>query len=140
MSKGSTSVTEFFRKIIHLFDTMSAVETPLSSAEFISYLLARLSSDYDAFVTSVTTRVEPLSPEDLYSLLLTHENRLSHFSHLPHSTNLSANFTSFAHGCGNYHGNNHGGYRAHGRGCTNSFPPPSFTPNSSTPNTSPLPH
>jgi hypothetical protein len=39
-------------------------------------MLARLKSDYDSFVTSVTTRVDPISLEELYGLLHAHENRL----------------------------------------------------------------
>lgn len=105
---------------------MSATGTLLSFAEFVSYLLVGLNSDYDAFVASVTTRIEPLSPEELYGLLLTHENCLSHSTYIPHSTYLSANFTSSVHGCGNDHGNSC--RRGHGRN-----PSPQFSSHSSPP-------
>jgi len=42
----------------------------------VSFLLAGLGSDFDPFVTSVTTRVEPLSIDVIYSHLLSHEMRL----------------------------------------------------------------
>ncbi|KAF5448747.1 hypothetical protein F2P56_029252, partial [Juglans regia] len=123
ISKGSSSVSDYFGKVKHLSDTMSAAGSPLSPPKFISYLLAGLNSDYDAFVTSVTARVEPLSSEELYSLLLTHENRLSHSSHLPTPTNFSANFTSNSstHSRGSNRGSNsRGGYRGRGQGRTSS--------------------
>ncbi|XP_041011514.1 uncharacterized protein LOC121255318 [Juglans microcarpa x Juglans regia] len=100
---------------------MSAAGSPLSSPEFISYLLAGLNSDYDAFVTSVTAHVEPLSSEELYSLILTHENRLSHSNHLPTPTNFSAHFASNSstHGRGFNRGfSSRGSYRGRGQGRT----------------------
>lgn len=63
---------------------MSAVGTPLSYVEFLSYLLVGLNSDYDTFATFVTTRLKLLSLDELYSLFLTHESCLAHTNHLPH--------------------------------------------------------
>jgi hypothetical protein len=48
----------------------------LNEFDLVSFMLARLRSDYDSFVTSVTTRVDPISLEELYGLLHAHENRL----------------------------------------------------------------
>ncbi|XP_042959525.1 uncharacterized protein LOC122294677 [Carya illinoinensis] len=75
-------------------------------------------------------RIEPLSPEELYGLLLTHENRLSHSTHLPTPRNFSTNFTSNSPTRGR--GSNHsfpsrGGYRGRGRGRTSSAPPQKFS-------------
>ena len=44
----------------------------------VAFLLAGLGPDYNPFVTSVTTRVEPLSVEEIYGHLLSHELRLEH--------------------------------------------------------------
>ncbi|KAF5468437.1 hypothetical protein F2P56_012587 [Juglans regia] len=111
---------------------MSAAGSPLTPAEFLSYLLASLNSEYDAFVTSVTTRLEPFSTEELYSLLLTYESRLSHNNHLPSSFNPSANIsTTFPNrGRDAYRGNNRGNYRGRGRGRHN---PPSHMPSTNSP-------
>lgn len=70
ISKGSSSIPNYYRKLKHLYDTMSAADTPLTPKEFTSYLLAGLSSDYDAFVTSVTALLEPLflKPSTVFSL------------------------------------------------------------------------
>jgi hypothetical protein len=48
----------------------------LNNFESVSFLLKGLGSDYDLFVTSVTTKVDPLSIDELYSHLLAHEMRL----------------------------------------------------------------
>lgn len=43
---------------------MSVASSPLSSPEFIFYLLVGLNIDFDILVTSVTTRLEPLTPKN----------------------------------------------------------------------------
>jgi hypothetical protein len=48
----------------------------LSTILSVSFLLKGLGSEYDPFVTSVTTRVDPLSIDELYGHLLAHEMRL----------------------------------------------------------------
>lgn len=112
ISKVANSISDYYRKLKHLSDTMCAAGIPLTCTEFISYLLAGLNSDYDAFVTFVTTHIEPMSPKALYGLLLTHESCLAHSTHLPASTHLSENFTSTPsfHGRGASRGNTHGNF------------------------------
>lgn len=61
-----------------LADALAAVNKPLSHFEMVSFLLAGLGSEYDPFVTSVQTRVEPLPIEELYGHLLAHELHLDH--------------------------------------------------------------
>jgi hypothetical protein len=78
LRKGNLSVADYFQRFQSLADALAAVDQPLNDFELISFLLAGLGSDYDSFVTSVTTRVEPLSLEDLYGHLLAHEQRLAH--------------------------------------------------------------
>jgi len=60
-----------------LAHTLAASDKPLKSSEFVSYLLAGLNSEYDPLVTSITTRVDPLSIEELYGYLLTYEQRIN---------------------------------------------------------------
>lgn len=78
LRKGNLSITDYFQRFQSLADALAAVDQPLNEFELISFLLTGLGSDYDSFVTSVTTRVEPLSLEDLYGHLLAHEQRLPH--------------------------------------------------------------
>lgn len=63
---------------------MAAAGRPLPSFEFVPYLLVGLGLDYDALVSFVSTRIGPISIEELLSHLLAHEARLQH-----HEANLS---------------------------------------------------
>jgi ABC-type metal ion transport system substrate-binding protein len=73
VKKGNNSITKYFQTIKMLNDTLAAAGQPLNDFESVSFLLKGLSSEYDPFVTSVTTRVDPLSFDELYSYLLAHE-------------------------------------------------------------------
>ncbi|KAK7850360.1 hypothetical protein CFP56_001033 [Quercus suber] len=64
------------RDFTNLVDTLAAIDQPLNDFELVSFFLARLGSNYNSFVTFVITPVDPLSLEDLYGHLLTHEVRL----------------------------------------------------------------
>lgn len=78
LRKESDSITEYFHKTISLATTLGAACQPLSSSEFIIYLLAGLGNDYESLVTSMTTRPDPLSTLQVFSYLLNHESRLAH--------------------------------------------------------------
>jgi hypothetical protein len=75
--KGNLSVSEHFHKIKHISATLAAAGHPVSDFEFTAYLLVGLGPEYDPFVTSVTTRVEPLSMDTLFGHLLAHESRIA---------------------------------------------------------------
>jgi hypothetical protein len=78
LKKGNTSVADYFQKFTSLTDTLAAVNQTLNDFEATSFLLAGLGTDYDSFVTSATTRVEPLTIEEIYGHLLAHEQRIQH--------------------------------------------------------------
>lgn len=65
----------------------------LSDKELVTYLLNGLGPAFEIFVTSITTRSNPISFPKLYYLLLIHENRVTHNSKL---TNPTSHFESFA--------------------------------------------
>lgn len=73
--KGSLPVADYFQKM-EFADTLTAIGHPLLDCEVVSYLLAGLGSEYDSFVTSVTTRIDPMLLEDLFGHLLTFESRI----------------------------------------------------------------
>lgn len=54
----------------HLVDTLSTIGMPLREDEIISFVLSGLGSDYDSLVTSLTTRSEGLTLDDVYTHLL----------------------------------------------------------------------
>jgi hypothetical protein len=78
LKKGSSSVADYFQRFQSLTDSLATVGQPVNDFEMVAFLLAGLGPDYDPFVTSVTTRVEPLSVEEIYGHLLSHELRLEH--------------------------------------------------------------
>uniref|UniRef100_A0A2N9E542 Retrotransposon Copia-like N-terminal domain-containing protein n=1 Tax=Fagus sylvatica TaxID=28930 RepID=A0A2N9E542_FAGSY len=94
LKKGDSSVADYFHKFTHLTDTLAAVDQPLPPHEALSFLLAGLGSDYDSLVTSVKTQVQPMSLEDLYGHMLSHELRLAQHQPTVDLSNVSANFTN----------------------------------------------
>lgn len=78
LKKESSSVADYFQQFQSLTDSLATVGQPLNDFEIVAFLLAGLGPDYDPFVASVTTRVEPLSVEEIYDHLLSHELRLKH--------------------------------------------------------------
>ena len=73
----SLSVTEYFQKLKQLVDTLAVVHRPLDDFEVNSYLLAVLSSDYESVVASIQMLATPMSLDELYGHLLTHEQCLT---------------------------------------------------------------
>jgi hypothetical protein len=76
VKKGNSSITEYFQTIKTLSDALAAAGQPLNDFESVLFLLKGLGSEYDPFVISVTTQVDPLSIDELYGHLLAHEMRL----------------------------------------------------------------
>jgi len=70
VKKGINSITKT------LSDTLATAGQPLNDFERVSFLLKGLGTEFDPFVTSVTTRVDPLSIDELYGHLLAHEMRI----------------------------------------------------------------
>jgi hypothetical protein len=62
MKKWDMSAADYFRKIKSLAYGLAAADTPLRDDEIIAYLLAGLGSDYDSFITSMTTKTECNTP------------------------------------------------------------------------------
>jgi hypothetical protein len=134
LKKGDSSVADYFHKFTHLTDTLAAVDQPLPPHEALSFLLAGLGSDYDSLVTSVKTQVHPMSLEDLYGHMLSHELRLAQHQLTVDLSNGSANFTNKSFSTHGGHGghnsstfSNHGGRsnfnsnQGRGRGRNNSY-------------------
>ena len=74
--KGKSSITEYFQTLKSWSDTLAVARHHLSDFKSQSFLLACLGSDYDPFVTSVHTGVDPLSIDKIFSHLLAQEMRI----------------------------------------------------------------
>ncbi|KAF5465361.1 hypothetical protein F2P56_015377 [Juglans regia] len=94
LSRGDQSISDYFGKVRSLADTLAAIGSPLHDKEVVTYLLSGLGPTYESFVTSVTTRSDPLTTHELYQLLLIHENRMSH--NLKNIFDPSVNYTTSA--------------------------------------------
>lgn len=76
--KGSLLIAHFFQKMKTFGDALLAIGQPLTDSELISYILVGLSPKYDSLITSLTTRLDPMSLQEVYGHLLTYELRLEH--------------------------------------------------------------
>ena len=94
LQKGDSTVVEYYHRFTILADTLAVVDHPLDNFELVSFFLASLGSEYDSLVTFVQTRADPLSIEDLYGHLLTHEIRLAHNQPAVDLSLANANFSA----------------------------------------------
>jgi hypothetical protein len=72
--KKGTPVSNYFRHMKSLADTLAAIGKPLREEETISYILAGLGPNYDLLVTSLTTRTDDITLDEVYSHLLAFEH------------------------------------------------------------------
>ena len=88
----TSSMSEYIQSAKSIVDNLAAVANPVADSDLVSTLLSGLSPEYDSFVTSVNTRVDPVLSEELIGLILAkrfivgvyHFTRL-HNPHLPFS-------------------------------------------------------
>jgi len=92
--KGSASITEYFQTFKALCDNLAAAGQHLNDFERTSYFLAGLGTDYDPFVTSITTQLGPLTLDEIYGHLLAHEMRIEHHFTPSETIVPAANFSS----------------------------------------------
>jgi len=75
-TKGTNSISEYFGRMKTLADEMASARHKLEGEELVSYILTGLDLDFDPVVSAVTARVEPISVAELYTQLISHEQRL----------------------------------------------------------------
>jgi hypothetical protein len=73
--KCGLSIGDFFHKITELAAELAAADAPLSDEEVLTYLLTRHTTDDDSFITSMTTKTDALSLDDVFGHLVTFETR-----------------------------------------------------------------
>jgi hypothetical protein len=73
--KKGTPAADYFRQMKTLADTLATIGQPLRPDETIAYILSGLGPDYDALVTSLTTRNDELTLDEVYAYLLSFEHR-----------------------------------------------------------------
>ena len=75
-TKGSTLIAEYLLRIKELVNSLVSIGCQISEQELIEVILGGLSSDYDAFITSITTRTDPYSIVEVETHLLAYEARI----------------------------------------------------------------
>jgi hypothetical protein len=83
LKKNNLSVTDYFQKAKQYADLLASIGQPLSDSDIITYIFAGLPTEYDSLVTSLNTRLESFSLDDLYGHLLTYELRLEQQTPVP---------------------------------------------------------
>ena len=76
--KGSLSANAYFLSIKRLADELALVGQPLTADDIITYVLAGLGQEYDSLASIITSRLDSVTLEELYSLLLISESRINH--------------------------------------------------------------
>jgi hypothetical protein len=76
LKKGALSISAYYKKAQGFSHLLAAVGKPVDASELVSNILAGLGLEYDPLVTSVTTRQDSISLNELYGFMLSHEMRL----------------------------------------------------------------
>jgi hypothetical protein len=120
LKKGALTITDYYQKARILAQTLATIDKPLKDSELVLYVLNGLPMEFDSLVTSVTTRTDPISMNDLYGHLLTYEQRIATHHSSPDLSLSSVNVAqrnsappTFSTGRGRGYSPN---YRGRGRG------------------------
>ena len=76
LKKGGMTTAAYFNKMRSIKDELAAAGKPVDDDEVVSHILNGLDYDYNPFVSSMLSRVEPISLSDLFSQLLSYDLRL----------------------------------------------------------------
>jgi hypothetical protein len=72
LRQSDSSVSIYMQQAKSLFDELAAAGCPMSLEDFNLYVFRGLRGEFKDLVTSLITKIEPLSYADLHSHLLTH--------------------------------------------------------------------
>ncbi|CAN6294032.1 unnamed protein product [Urochloa humidicola] len=97
--KGNMTATDYIAKMKSFADEMAIAGKPLGDEEFTSFVLTGLGPHYNPLVTSVVTRIEPISFNELQSQIISFEQRLEL---LNEGYQSSANAATRGRGSGGY--------------------------------------
>ncbi|KAL0928117.1 hypothetical protein M5K25_002358 [Dendrobium thyrsiflorum] len=78
LSMKDKSMTQYLLDIKAKVDSLAAAGAPMDVEDVIHYTLNGLPSTYQAFKTAIRTNLQPLSLDDLYTLLCSEELNLAH--------------------------------------------------------------
>jgi len=101
-SKKDLFVPLYLLDIKEIVDSLAVIGSPLSTDEHIEAILDGLSEEYDCFITSVPSRLDPYPVKDIEALLLAREERLEK-NKVVNSSLFQANFSSASNNQNKHH-------------------------------------
>lgn len=111
--KGDLTIAEYVGKMRALGDEMANSGKPIDDDELISYIITGLDYDYNPVITSLVARADPLTIGEVYSQLLSYEQRLDL---LRESDSYSVNAATRGRGSSRGRSGNRGGGSRDSRG------------------------
>lgn len=109
MSKGTSSMSEYFVKMKGLAGEMASAGKKLEDDELVTFIVAGLGEDYESIITAITSYVEPIFVNELYAQLVAFEQRRDlHGSRSQSSANIATK-GGRGRNSSNYQQRNHGG-------------------------------
>lgn len=70
-------MSDYLDKVKQIADHLSAAGRPVDHDDLVFYTLGGLGSENELLSMTVTSRITPITIDELHTLLLTHEHRLS---------------------------------------------------------------
>lgn len=110
--KGSMTTAVYFSKMKALADDLASAGKPVDDESLVSYILAGLDIDYNPLVSTVVGRSDPISLSDLYSQMVSYDNRMDH---LQGGGQIQSSANAASRGSGNPRGGNNN-FRGRGNG------------------------
>ncbi|PKU67628.1 Retrovirus-related Pol polyprotein from transposon TNT 1-94 [Dendrobium catenatum] len=99
------TMQQYLDHIKKLVDNIAAAGSTVDTEDIVLYILNGLPASYNSFKTEIRTSLQPISLDDLYSLLSSEEINLQHQllqeSHQSETTALFSNQSSNYRGCSN---------------------------------------
>lgn len=95
VSKGSRSMEDYLKQIKEISDQLAIASCPIQDEDLVFHILHGLPSSYDAFNTSIRTRSESITVDELTSLLCSESIHMnSHTKVSPNSGDLAVAFAT----------------------------------------------
>ena len=129
IKKQGSEASEYLMKIKKIVDSLAAVGSPISEDDHIEAILDGLNEEYSSFITTVISRSNPFSVDELEALLMAQEELIERFkkteigpvqAHIAQSSNNDQKSAPLQAGGGRGNGGRRGRGRRGGRSWNNS--------------------
>lgn len=94
VDKGTKSVEEYLKQVKDIVDQLAIAFCPVSDEDLVFHILHGLPSVYDAFKTFIRTRSEPITIDDLISLLCFEAIHVDSHSKVTHNGDIAVAYSA----------------------------------------------